>query len=152
MPFISIATSVKYGNYKQYLENCAEQIELFVDKFDEIKSYIKLPRNLFIHYRPSRRTHGVAYTTKIKGKKYARAFWVEYDVRQDLETYKDTMLHELVHIEQFYQRRLVDIGQTFFKWNGEKVSAEFETFEEYDNLPWEREAIQRAKYISQRIF
>lgn len=153
---MTIATSVRYGNYKGYLNNALFFIETITEKFEEICNHIILPRKLFIHIRPiTGNYHGKAFVVRDYGKSYyGKEYVVEVDARQNVKDFKDTILHELVHIEQFYQKRLCDRSSFpgHFKWNNELISYLTPTMEEYNNLPWEREAIERADKIRRIIF
>ena len=150
-PNITIATSVRYGNYKEHLNNALYVIDILNDSFSNIKQFIKLPKKLNIIFRPVRGAYGRAYYTKEEGST-SKEYIVELDVRQDPVTYRNTLLHELVHIEQFYQKRLVDAGPMHFKWKGEKMLVDQSTIEAYNDLPWEIEANNRSKRINAIIF
>ncbi len=154
LPNISIATSVRYGNYKQHFDDALFMVHTIVNKYDEIKQHIHLPRGLSIHLRPIRSVYGKAYyTTEEKNERSYRSYWMEIDVRQDDETFYDTLLHELVHIEQFYERRLEDPGiPEHFKWKGKVMEIKSCFLEEYNELPWEKEAIERAENLVEIIF
>jgi hypothetical protein len=62
------------------------------------------------------------------------------------------MIHELVHIEQFYQGRLKDAGSMHFKWNGKKMLIDTSSLDIYNGLPWEVEANVRAELLSHVVF
>lgn len=148
---ITIATSVRYGNYKEHLNNALYFIDIFNDSFSNIKQFIKLPKKLNIIFRPVKGAYGRAYYTK-KEDSTSKDYIVELDVRQDPVTYRNTLLHELVHIEQFYQGRLKDAGSMYFKWNGKKMLIDNSSLEVYNELPWEVEANVRAELLSHVVF
>ena len=152
LPNITLATSVRYGNYKQHLDSALFFIDILTASFDEIKQFIKLPRNLNINFRPVRDAFGRAFYLKPNQFSSARNYIVEIDVRQDLATFKNTMIHELVHIEQFYQGRLKDAGDMHFKWNGKKMLIDMSSLDTYNSLPWEIEANVRAELLSEIVF
>lgn len=151
-PNITIATSVRYGNYKQHLNNVLYFIDILTDSFNDIKQFIKLPKNLVFNFRPVRSAFGRAFYVKEDAFSNKKQYIVELDARQDPVTFKDTLLHELVHIEQFYQGRLKDAGPMHFKWNGRKMFIDASSLDAYNNLPWEVEASTRAKLLSEIIF
>jgi hypothetical protein len=151
-PNITLATSVRYGNYKQHLDSALFFIDVLKDNFNDIKQFIKLPKNLNIHFRPIRCAYGRAYYTKVNQFSSARQYIVEIDARQDLATFKNTLIHELVHIEQFYQGRLKDAGNMHFKWNGKKMLIDTSSLDVYNSLPWEIEANVRAELLSHVVF
>ncbi len=152
LPNITLATSVRYGNYKKHLDSALFFIDVLTDSFNEIKQFIKLPRNLTINFRPVRSAFGRAFYLKPSPLSSGRDYIVEIDVRQDLETFKNTMIHELVHIEQFYQGRLKEAGEMHFKWNGKKMLIDMSSLDIYNSLPWEVEANVRAELLSKIIF
>jgi hypothetical protein len=152
LPNITLATSVRYGNYKQHLDSALFFIDVLKDSFNDIKQFIKLPRNLNIVFRPVRDAYGRAFYVKPNVFSESRQYVVEVDVRQDLATFKNTMIHELVHIEQFYQGRLKDAGSMHFKWNGKKMLIDTSSLDIYNGLPWEVEANVRAELLSHVVF
>lgn len=153
LPIVSISTSIRYGNYKEYHQLALTHIELVIANFFKIQEYIALPKKLFIHFRPIRDAYGRAFVVRDPKTVYGKNYIVEIDARQDRDGFTDTILHELVHIEQFYQRRLSDGGRDgCFKWKGKHISFMTPVKEEYDKLPWEAEAIKRAKSLVKVIF
>lgn len=155
IPDITLATSVKYGNYRHYYDDAISLIGLTIENFADIKKHINLPRKLSIHFRPMRGLCGRAFFSIYKeNNRNCRSYTVEVDIRQDVESFKDTLLHELIHIEQFYEKRLIaSLGDAdFFKWNKERISTITSSREEYDKLPWEREAITRTNKLIKIIF
>lgn len=152
LPTITIATSVRYGNYKEYLDNAFNFIDVIKHSLNEIKQFVKLPRNFTIHFRPIRNAYGRAYYYTPYEYSNTKQYCVEIDVRQDIDVFKNTLIHELVHIEQFYQKRLVNAGPTHFKWKGSKMLIDESTFETYCDSPWEIEANTRAEFIYYAIF
>lgn len=152
LPNITIATSVRYGNYKQHLDSALFFIDILKDSFSDIKQFIKLPRNLNIVFRPVRDAYGTAFYVKPNVFSESKQYVVEVDVRQDLATFKNTMIHELVHIEQFYQGRLKEDDSMHFKWNGKKILLDMSSLDIYNSLPWEVEANVRAELLSHVVF
>lgn len=153
-PKMSVSASVRYGSYKHLFCIAEAYASITESKFDKICNYINLPTKLNIMFRPIRNADGRAFYQIQKGTRTGKLFIVEIDVRQNLKDFYDTLLHELVHIEQFYEGRLVsEIGfNDFFKWNKERISLNVASREEYDQLPWEREAIARSKELKKIIF
>lgn len=145
---ITIATSIKYGNYK-YLKNRVKQLIKLLH--DYIPSFIKEydlpdPEEINVHFRP------------IKGNTYGRAFkfpcCVEVDPRLTDVEFIRIMAHEFVHCEQYKQSRL-DFEQTdrgwVSYWDG-TAHADPKNHIEYLLLPWEIEAYTRADEFVERYF
>lgn len=152
LPTITIATSVRYGNYKEHFNNALFFVDTIAQNFNEICNFITLPKKLYIQIRPVRDAFGRAFFNKSNTNKTGKEYFVELDARQDKNTFKDTLLHELVHIEQFYEGRLIDAGPMHFKWGGRKVLIDTSSLDIYNSLPWEREAIERASILKKVIF
>jgi hypothetical protein len=152
LPEITIATSIRYGNYKQHLNNALSFVDIITDTFSDICNYINLPRRLYINIRPARGVYGRAFYLTEPSTIAGRDYMVEIDARQSKDLFEDTLLHELVHIEQFYEGRLAGGGPGHFKWYKRDISIITSSFEEYNNLPWEREANERAKILKKVIF
>ena len=146
---VSIANSVKYGNYKQYKKYSSileSEIELAEEK---IRNEVNLPEHVVIKLRPMRNKLGQAVLISEE----ITVGSVELDVRQTLREFRDTLLHELVHIEQFYENRLEQGSNiNFYKWNGIEIFSKPTEYAEYINLPWEREAMKRAAKLVSKIF
>jgi hypothetical protein len=152
LPEITLASSVRYGNYKEHYYNALFLSDILKEKYDEIKEFIDLPKYINIVFRPIRSAYGRAFYLKTDAPRRNRNYVVELDVRQDIETFKNTLIHELVHIEQFYQGRLIDAGPMHFKWNGKKTLINTASLDAYNNLPWEIEANVRAEMVSSVVF
>jgi len=152
LPTMTIATSVRYGNYKEHYQNALLFADTVKQSYDTIKQFIKLPKNVFINFRPVRDAYGRAFFTKSLTKTYGKNYIVELDVRQNFDIFKNTLIHELVHIEQFYQGRLKDAGPMHFKWNGKKMLIDMSSLDIYNSLPWEVEATVRAELLSHVVF
>jgi hypothetical protein len=88
------------------------------------------------------------------GKYYSLPNLIEIDVRSTPESTLVTLAHELVHAEQFHQKRLAvkkvkckksrKLQWTFF-WHGEPTNTT------YWNMPWEVEARNRQSVLAQQI-
>lgn len=144
---IEIATSIKYGSYKQlrsYSENLADRILKFEDI---IRQTLNLPDKIHIKLRPIRNALGTArYLISDKMKVSS----IELDVRQSGKSFDNTLIHELVHAEQFYEDRLAHSDdKKWFKWHGHYYDLKSDM---YRDLPWESEAYERAEYLTPIIF
>lgn len=70
---------------------------------------------------------------------------ITIDARLDAETFVTTLVHELVHVNQFAQGRLCGNSDTFFWYEDlatapKKYKIKNHTHEQYLDWPWEREA------------
>lgn len=147
---VEIVSSVKYGNYKEFLER-AKVFEMLIQKSElRIRKYINLPEKVKIILRPIRDVIGSAATYRVKTQNY---YSVEIDVRQNLDEFCDTILHELVHIEQYFEGRLKLKSELFYSiYEGRKIRLVSHKSDEYNNLPWEKEATKRAAKLKHIIY
>ena len=147
---VEIVSSVRYGNYKEFLER-AKVFEMLIQKSElRIRKYINLPEKVKIILRPIRDVIGSAATYRVKTQNY---YSVEIDVRQNLDEFCDTLLHELVHIEQYFEGRLKLKSELFYSINeGRKIRLVSHKSDEYNNLPWEKEATKRAAKLKHIIY
>lgn len=139
---ITVATSIKYGNYQQHLRRTNEVVGIlhrlhkaFADNFD-------FRRDVNVHIRPIRGSvHGKAYNEQNK---------IEIDPRYEIERIVETIAHELTHSEQYKQGRLKAGPRGFREWNSKLVKIP-QTFKDYENSPWEVEARDRAAKFVQML-
>jgi len=145
---IIIADSIRYGAYKKLMPETVVKISLVLDRYEKIREVIDLPQDMCMRFRPIRGDLGRTYN-----KSKSSPFLVELDVRQNIETFKDTLLHELVHIEQFYQKRLKEtVNNDTLRWRGKKIQCIGISYNAYRDLPWEIEAEERAKSHYEYVF
>lgn len=144
---IDLATSVRYGNYKQFKKYgniLADRVLTFEDK---IRGILNLPDKIHIRLRPMRFVYG---TARYIVSDIMKVCSIEIDIRQKIKTFDNTLIHELVHAEQYYEDRLAHTADLkWFKWKGEDVSLKYQ---DYKELPWEAEAYARADYLTPIIF
>jgi len=145
---ILISDSIRYGSYKKLMPETVVKISLLLDRYEKIREVIDLPQDMCVRFRPIRGDLGRTYN-----KSKNSPFLVELDVRQNIETFKDTLLHELVHIEQFYQKRLKEtVDNDTLRWKGKKIQCIGISYNAYRDLPWEVEAEERAKNHYEHVF
>ena len=145
---IIIADSIRYGAYKKLMPETVVKISLVLDRYEKIREVIDLPQDMSMRFRPIRGDLGRTYN-----KSKSSPFLVELDVRQNIETFKDTLLHELVHTEQFYQKRLKEtVDNDTLRWRGKKIQCIGISYNVYRDLPWEIEAEERAKSHYEYVF
>ena len=75
---------------------------------------------------------------------------IEIDPRFTLLQLRNTLVHELIHYEQYREKRLEIKNDEWF-WKGKKYDNSL-VYEEYTNLPWEIEARKRSKKIIDKLF
>ena len=138
---LTLATSIKYGNYKDLQDDAKQVFKWIKFYWDDFKEYFEFDDDVEFHVRPVRgNTHGWYRNKKKK---------VEIDPRYGPNKTLDTIAHELVHAEQYKQGRLSwdqDARQSV--WNGE-VHKRGTTYKLYRNRPWEIEARERAAQFTE---
>lgn len=141
---ITVATSIKYGNYKHLQPAVAKVHALIVKHLHNFKKAFDYKHDVNVHIRP------------IKGGVHGRAFSnknvIEIDPRYPEQRILETIAHELTHNEQHKQDRLKHqlVNANWLPvWNGE-IHRRATTHRAYLNQPWEVEARDRAaKFIKQ---
>jgi hypothetical protein len=92
--------------------------------------------------------YGLAYYPERENQKRYR---VDVDVRQSKSKFFKTLLHELVHVEQYYNAKLV-MGEKEALWKGRLYKLEdHNNLKEYENQPWEIEANNKAKKLYKHL-
>jgi len=147
---IIIASSVRYGKYRNFLQAANKFVDVLSAKEKTIREYFSLPENIEIIMRPIRGLYGTASVLRCEcGNKYM----VEIDIRQSLEEFKDTILHELVHIEQYFENRLFLRSEHLYStFEGQEFRLISNKSDDYNNLPWEKEAIEKSAKHKSIIF
>jgi hypothetical protein len=142
-----IATSVKYGNYKNYKPQAVLGKDFIERNIKTLTKCFKLPPKVHIVCRPIRGDIGGLAYKKNKEKKY----FIEIDPRLSNYMFVSVLLHELTHIEQFFKGKL-DISGEFFIWKKKTLFKPLSPDHiNYEMQPWEREADLRAAKLCKKI-
>jgi hypothetical protein len=135
---ITVATSIKYGNYKHLQSAVAKIRSLIAKHLHNFKEAFDYKHDVTVHIRP------------IKGLVHGRALSkknvIEIDPRYPEHRVLETIAHELTHSEQHNQDRLkhqLVNRQWIPVWNG-SPHRRATTHQAYLNQPWEIEARARA--------
>jgi hypothetical protein len=140
----TVATSIKYGDYKHLKPSVDCVHEMIKDHWRSLCRCFDFNRDVTFHIRPIRGiTCGIAYNEENK---------IEIDPRRKLRCILETIVHELVHMEQYKQGSLKD---DFHRNKTLWLGFEFEpskTHLEYLAEPWEIEARRRAKEYVDRVW
>ncbi|MEC8747832.1 MAG: hypothetical protein VXX73_05950 [Pseudomonadota bacterium] len=133
-------TGSVFCDVKEIRENFKSQSEQLIKAFDLAKSKLNIQSNIKLHFRNIRQKKGK--TTL--GQFYNNTKTVEIDCKNfDLKSKVNTIIHELVHAQQYEQKRLSLKGK-MYKFEGEQFEQP-KNHDEYYNLPWEVEAREIAK-------
>lgn len=81
------------------------------------------------------------------GRYYGTLGVAEVEPRFDVKTMIRTLAHEMVHAEQYKQKRLMWVQGAQY-WNGEKNTNKGSTYARYRAQPWEVEAFSRQDELA----
>jgi len=144
---IELSTTIQYGSYKMYKVYGDILADRILEHEDVIRNILNLPDKIHIKIRPIRYNYG---TARYIVSESLSVCLIEIDVKQELKTFDNTIIHELIHAEQYHENRLsLTDDSTWFKWKGEEVSKRYQN---YIDLPWEAEAYERSAELTPIIF
>ena len=145
-PLIYVSRQLVYGKTKRPSNvDCAKVvIQKTVPLFSKL---LDVPKDLV--FRLSR-CKG-RFTGKYNHEE--RTVWINPNYAWD--RILETLAHELVHAEQYHQKRLasvfLDRKGWMYQWNGEVNTNKGSTYNSYRNQPWEQEAFGRQKELADRV-
>ena len=136
----TVATSIKYGNYKHMQRNVKRWQKVIEKNWALICKAVGISDKevVKIHWRPIKGTVKGNYASHIKT--------INMDSRKYVNTQDmiETLGHELTHFKQYSDGRLkVKYDQKISKWTsiwGGKTFRPATTWNAYYNLPWEEDA------------
>ena len=92
----------------------------------------------------------------VSGRYVSSVKVVELEYTNCMSEMTEWLAHELVHAEQFHQKRLESCwisGKGWAsKWNGKIITNKGTTYNAYRNLPWEEEAFNRQKKLANTVY
>ena len=143
-----IADSIMYGRYGHMKAKSIEVAKLFKMATKHARKIMDLPETLGLEVRPIRGNVTGYY------KNASRIIGVDPRDRT-LGAILSTIMHELVHAEQYHTGRLA-IKQGVHTWNnemGDQVTAivSSSSYKKYRAFPWEVEAYSRQEDLAARI-
>lgn len=131
---------------KRYRDKALEVATVVNRSIDQFRKYLDFPKDIIVRIAP------------IKGSVNGRYYddgMVELDCRLSWANALEVFAHELVHAEQYKQKRLQKIfvmGQGWaHKWNGSKSLNKGTTYKAYRNQPWEQEAWSRQAELAEKV-
>lgn len=145
-----IATSIKYGTYKNLRDIAEYRRDLLFGNLDMLLKEFTLPEYLVINYRPipaRRKMLGAAW-------KNGEIGIIDIEARQDRDDFFATLFHEMTHIEQFESERLCTLDGELdrgYLWEGVEYARLDTANDDYDEQPWEAEANARAEKVLRKF-
>lgn len=144
---IELSSTIQRGNYRMYRVYGDILADRILEHEDVIRNTLNLPDKIHIKIRPLRYNYGIARYIISEDQIVCS---IELDVKQELKIFDNTLIHELIHAEQYHENRLaLTDDSTWFKWKGEEVSKRYQN---YIDLPWEAEAYERSAELTPIIF
>lgn len=141
---IKIADSIRYGRYQHMKAQAIEVAKLIERAMPHARKIMQLPDGLNFIVRPLGGKYNGGYNFRFKQ--------VGIDPRRsNIGTILSTLMHELVHAEQYHTGRLTQTNLRTQLWNGEAVTNKGTTYDAYRKLPWEVEAFDRQDKLAKQI-
>lgn len=140
---VTIADSIRYGRYKAYHGNANRISELVTKALPHARKLLNLPEHILFHIRPLGGKYNGVYMNFFNK--------VELEVRRtNLGNILETIMHELVHAEQFHQGRL-KLKSGMYHWNDVAHKVGNDTYATYRARPWEAEAFERQHELALKV-
>jgi hypothetical protein len=142
---IKIADSILYGRYQQHKDQAKKVASMIEMAMPHVRKLLNIPNGLLFVVRPNGGKYNGDYNERNKR--------IQVDPRRkNLGTILSTIMHELVHAEQYHTGKL-SRSQHFNPpfWNGEAVDNKGTTYEAYRKLPWEVEAFGRQEELAETV-
>lgn len=140
---VHCAESIAHGRYKYLKDNAIRIAKVVRLAMPQAKKIMSLPDGIKVIIRPM--------NIKIGGQYRSRLKVLELNARREnMNDVLVTLMHELVHAEQFLEGRL-KYETDCFRWNGEKVYNRGKTLRQYLAQPWEIEAFSRQVPLAKEV-
>ena len=145
-PAIYVSRQLVYGERKRPSSvDCAKTV---IKKSVPILSkLLDLPNNLIFRLSRTKGTFSGKYNHD------ERTVWIDPNYAWD--RILETLAHELVHAEQYNQKRLEAVFLAkkgwVYQWNGELSMNKGSTYTSYRKQPWEKEAYNRQKKLADQV-
>jgi hypothetical protein len=136
---IYVSRDLTYGRRKRpaAVQVATDSIKTFLPAF---RTLLDLPDDVLFRIARIKGKYGGLYMSTTKT--------VVIDPLYKYESFLNTLAHELVHAEQYYQGRLEAVFDKkkgwLHHWKGEINASKGKTYNSYRNLPWEKEAFDRS--------
>lgn len=146
-----VSHSIKYGRYKDWRKVIDAFIGIIEHNEDILRKLLDLPEHLTIEFAPIRKGHNGVYRFMSQS--------IVIAPRGSAKFILQTLMHELVHAEQYKTGRLNrrlnhNLRRHVHVWKGEEIDSRStllnlrKNYDKYYNLPWEKEAFGREKELA----
>lgn len=128
-------------------KNLNQKIDVIIDVLEVAPQLLNIPGNIRVVIRP------IKGTTMGRYFNYKPVPLIEVDPRYPMDAVVETIMHELVHAEQYFTKKLDHSWDGRMYWNGvqhENVKPPVDR-QAYRALPWEAEAFERMGPLADQV-
>lgn len=131
-------------NYVLHDKPLASNTKSLVERLvNIIADVLELPNDLQIEFK---RLDKNAYGETSLNPRYKNRITINSDL--DLTEIMYPLIHELIHVHQIHTNKLVVRPNNVYFWNNKKYNVTGNlTYEDYINLPWESDVIEKQKML-----
>jgi len=118
--------------------------ELILDKIFNIASeYINLPQYIEVEFR---KLNPAIYGETLLERRFKNRIRLheELNAKECIVPF----VHELIHLNQIHERRLMGLRENIFLWEGKTVVS---TIDNWHNQPWEIEVLEKQEDLLDKI-
>ena len=128
---------------RNYLEQSKELALMVKEALPIFRKFLNFPKTIVVRIATHKGTYKGSYNN------YQHTLFLNV-CRFDYDEVMVTLAHELVHAEQFHEKRLKQKGSVMY-WYDEKVKNKGSTYASYRKQPWEVEAFNRQKQLAKLV-
>lgn len=137
------ASSLNTKHYRNKTLNVASVVNRSIDQF---RKYLNFPKDIKVRITPIK--------GKVSGRYSCENKLVVLDCKLSWDRALEVLAHELVHAEQYHEKRLVmkyvsRKGWCHY-WNG-VIGSHGTTYKSYREQPWEIEAWSRQAELAEKV-
>ena len=132
---------------KRYRNKSLEVARVVNRSIDQFRKYLNIPKDVKIRIAPIKGS--------VNGRYNSNCQTVELDCTLPWDKALEVFAHELVHAEQYHEKRLTKKFEArhgwIHSWNGTKSFNKGSTYRAYRNQPWEQEAWSRQAELAEKV-
>jgi hypothetical protein len=144
---IYVSRDLTYGRRKRPAAVAVAE-ETIKESLPVFRTLLDIPDDLLFRIARIKGKYGGFYLSTTKT--------VVIDPLYNHKSVYNTLAHELVHAEQYYQGRLeavfVKTKGWLHHWKGEINTNKGKTYNSYRNQPWEKEAYDRSPILCRQVY
>lgn len=137
------ASALLNKRYKNRTLTIATLVNRSIDQF---RKYLNFPDDVKVRIAPIK--------GNVNGRYHNQSRTVEIDCKLAWDRALEVFAHELVHAEQYFEKRLIKKYESrrgwVHYWNGERGNRGT-TYRAYRNQPWEQEAWGRQAELAEKV-